>query len=196
MSFINEKRFQELVCEARDESDRSAALILSSNLDNCLRNLLDGHFIPISPDHDDYLFKGHGPLSTFSSRIYISFSLGLINDSEFHDLNLIRKIRNKFAHDEERISFESDPIRSWCYSLDFVDAFRTLQPQAIETPRLCFHMISACLSYTLTDRIGFSLTQRNETCGPNLLQILLEPKSENEPKAEQGADRKPDHVPS
>ena len=43
--------------------------------------------------------------------------MGLISESMFHDLNIIRKIRNKFAHQMHGYSFDEPEIVSWCNSL-------------------------------------------------------------------------------
>jgi len=40
----------------------------------------------------------NAPLGTFSSRIAGASALGLLTDKEFKQLNLIREVRNEFAH--------------------------------------------------------------------------------------------------
>src|SRR5690606_10585365 len=59
----------------------------------------------------------NGPLSSLSSRISACRLMGLITESEKNDLNLIRRVRNKFAHQEHGLKFEDDPISSMCSSL-------------------------------------------------------------------------------
>lgn len=63
------------------------------------------------------LFKQMQPLSTFSSKIKFAYVLGLIIPEAYHDLNLIRKIRNDFAHDRRAKSFTEPEIASRCQSL-------------------------------------------------------------------------------
>lgn len=63
------------------------------------------------------LFDFNGPLGTFSSRILISFSIGLISKSYVNDLQIIRKIRNEFGHSPSIIDFENDKIASLCNNL-------------------------------------------------------------------------------
>jgi DNA-binding MltR family transcriptional regulator len=43
--------------------------------------------------------------------------MGLISESMFHDLNIMRKIRNKFAHQMHGYTFDEPAIVSWCNSL-------------------------------------------------------------------------------
>lgn len=47
------------------------------------------------------LFRHNGPLSTFSARLDMAFALYLIGEKTRHDLDIIRDIRNDFAHDLE-----------------------------------------------------------------------------------------------
>ena len=45
----------------------------------------------------DQLFTGMNPLSTFSARIRIAYALGLVTEDEYHDLKIIKDVRNRFA---------------------------------------------------------------------------------------------------
>lgn len=49
-------------------------------------------------------------------RIEACYALGLISDREHHDLDLLRKIRNDFAHDIHT-SFDSQPVIDRCAQL-------------------------------------------------------------------------------
>ncbi|MDF0584724.1 hypothetical protein [Bradyrhizobium yuanmingense] len=53
------------------------------------------------------------PLGSFSARVMIARSLGLITDDDAKDLGLIRAIRNDFAH-QPGASFARGPIESRC----------------------------------------------------------------------------------
>lgn len=47
------------------------------------------------------------PLSTFSAKIQITYRLGLIDKDIAHALNLVRRIRNSFAHELSGISLSN-----------------------------------------------------------------------------------------
>ena len=66
------------------------------------------------------LFDGDRPLATFSARINLAFAIGYIPLNAYSDLNLLRKIRNHFAHSAEQVSFEDGRIRDWCGALSTV----------------------------------------------------------------------------
>lgn len=61
----------------------------------------------------------NAPLGTFSSRIKACFSLGLITEGQYKDLELLRKIRNKFSHSWENISIEDQDISQQIKALSF-----------------------------------------------------------------------------
>jgi mannitol operon repressor len=56
------------------------------------------------------------PLGSLNARIAACHALGLISDIEKHDLTILRKIRNEFAHHIEA-SFDLPKIRDLCRSL-------------------------------------------------------------------------------
>src|SRR3989344_2407406 len=97
-----------LIEEFSKESDRAAVILAGSLLDNALAMLLKSHLVPTTGDRDELLDNdGDSPLSTFSSRIKISYRLGLISSRFARDLNLIRKIRNDFSHEIKDCSFKN-----------------------------------------------------------------------------------------
>ena len=93
-----------------------AVVLGAAFLDEHLRQVL-ANFVIDDKKATAELLENNGPLSTFSARTRAAYSLGLINKEERDDLNLIRKIRNRFAHDLHDLTFEDQNIVSWCYSL-------------------------------------------------------------------------------
>lgn len=79
-------------------SERAAILVAASMLDELLRRLL-GRFLVDCKATDELLANSpSAPLGSFSARIMAAFSLGLINANEYKAFNLIRAIRNDYAH--------------------------------------------------------------------------------------------------
>ena len=68
-------------------------------------------------------------MGSFSNKISLSYSLGLIDKIINDDLNLVRKIRNKFAHDLYA-NFKNDQIKSWSRELKFHIISMTMKPPA------------------------------------------------------------------
>lgn len=99
--FLNDnpehRKSYELFRDIADESPRGMVLVIAAELDRMLLVAIKGLLIDGAGlkalDQDN-----QGPISTFSARINLAHALGIIDDTEHRDLNLIRKVRNDFAH--------------------------------------------------------------------------------------------------
>ncbi len=100
--------------ELQYESPRAAVIIACAFLDAQLRAILLNSFVDKKTSEE--LLESD--ISSFSSRIKTAYCMGLISESMFHDLNIIRKIRNKFAHQMHGYSFDEPEIVRWCNSLE------------------------------------------------------------------------------
>lgn len=78
-------------------TERGLVLVWASMVDEMLCRLLE-QFLVESTITEDTLRGGSGPLSAFSARTKVAFSLGLISKDELQVINLVRSIRNNFAH--------------------------------------------------------------------------------------------------
>jgi DNA-binding MltR family transcriptional regulator len=106
-----------LIGLAREQHGRILALSIASFAEECLGRLIKAYLRDAKAVND--LLEGfNAPLGTFASRIKISYSLGLLTESQFADLELIRKIRNEFAHTWDEISFEHAKLQGWIENLN------------------------------------------------------------------------------
>ena len=107
-----------LTAELEKESDRGMALLAASYLEFLLGSLVITKMLVEPSEAQKMLLEGpNAPLATFSSRIDMAYCLGLLNHDQKRDLNLIRKIRNVFAHEFMRVSFDTPQIASRCNEL-------------------------------------------------------------------------------
>lgn len=91
------------------ETERGAALVAASMLDQRLKEILVAFLLP--SDHSKELLAGfNAPLGTFAARASAAFSLGLIQENEFKEITLIRRIRNEFGHDWKPRTFKSGAV--------------------------------------------------------------------------------------
>ena len=109
------------------ETDRGVALFSAAFLESRLDELLRRYFVQRDKVADS-LLEGTGGLSTFSSRTDLVMLLGLIPESAWRDLHLVRKIRNDFAHSPESIDFSQERIAARCREL--VSASMAERPRA------------------------------------------------------------------
>lgn len=94
-----------------NESDRSAVIIGAARLDIALERLLK-RVMHNHPGGNDNLFDQDRPLSTFSAKIAIAYRLGLVDASVEHAMQMVRKVRNDFAHSIENAKLSDGPIRN------------------------------------------------------------------------------------
>jgi DNA-binding MltR family transcriptional regulator len=104
--------------EFEKETDRGAAIFATSLFDAALRNLLIGYFVANTNSKDEIFDGPNAPLSTLSSKIIMSYRLGILSDRYVRDLNLIRKIRNEFAHNIQGCDFNHSGILSRIQELE------------------------------------------------------------------------------
>ncbi|NLS13847.1 hypothetical protein HGP28_13195 [Vibrio sp. SM6] len=98
------------------ESDRAAALMSAAYLDEQLKTLLNRKLVDDAKVKERILGTS-GAIDSFSSRIDLAYLLGLIPKNFRDDLELIRRIRNEFAHTAQKMDFETDAIKSRCFLL-------------------------------------------------------------------------------
>jgi DNA-binding MltR family transcriptional regulator len=96
--------------ELNRETDRGAALVAASRLDEILKIIL-ASFLRKTKSSDDLLEGFNAPLGMFSARASACHALGLIQDNEFDEITKIRKVRNEFGHQWQGVNFDSERIR-------------------------------------------------------------------------------------
>jgi len=107
--------FGEFLTELNKETERGAALAAAAFLDSLLERTLLAFIIPNNSKLA--LTSGfNAPLGSLSARNVACHALGLISDIEYKEGDLIRKVRNEFAH-KVRMSFDNDKVKSLCANL-------------------------------------------------------------------------------
>lgn len=108
--------FSNFLAEFQGETDRGAALVGAALIDLRLSDTLRAFMV--SPKAAaDLLDGGTAALGTFSSRIKATFALGLIDKHERDECDLIRKVRNEFAHQAHGLTFTDPKITALCDKL-------------------------------------------------------------------------------
>ncbi len=91
-------KFEAFFVSLNTESDRALAIVAFSFVDEQLKDLLIRAMDLTTVGGPDPLFGSLGPLATASARLKLAAALRWIHPDVYHDLDLIRKIRNEFAH--------------------------------------------------------------------------------------------------
>ncbi len=103
----------------RAESDRACAVLGAALIDERLKQLFDRrlHY------SNEALLLHSGVLGSFSSRISVARALTWIADDVRFDLDQLRDIRNKFAHNaDHELSFADQSITDKCRTLKVAQA--------------------------------------------------------------------------
>lgn len=155
-------RFEELFTEMFSESDRGCILIGASVLDDILSSLLQKHLgrnSHVIKNAMEPLFAGMGPLSSFSARIKIAYCLGLIKQWEFEDMERVRKIRNKAAHEYTAKTFTNNEIIQITQQLKGADhAVTAMESKRIESDQIVKQKGVAKGQAISKERLRFQLT--------------------------------------
>ncbi|MCE7982443.1 MAG: hypothetical protein DYG89_14715 [Caldilinea sp. CFX5] len=112
---IIDENHRQIIQELEAQTDRGAAIIGASLIDKQLEEAIRVRLLCNSATKE--LFKLSGPMHSFSAKINLAFALGLYGSHVYNDLNLIRKIRNDFAHFEIPINFTTQSISNRCSEL-------------------------------------------------------------------------------
>lgn len=107
------KDFSAFLREFQSETDRGAALVGASLIDQKLADTLRAFFVA-AKSAGELLDGGNAPLGTFSARIKAAHALGLIDSFELAECDLIRKVRNEFAHSIHGTTFTQLKITALC----------------------------------------------------------------------------------
>jgi hypothetical protein len=136
-----------------EENDRGSALLAATNADMALTHVIY-QVLRADDDAKDKLDKEGGPLQSFSQRITMGRVLGIYGADTQHNLDLLRHIRNTFAHAHIPITFKTTEI------VEAGGSFKTLPlypPYALDAqlkdaplePRARFHHYCEVVTHNL-----------------------------------------------
>lgn len=162
----------EIIPKLNQESDRGMVLVSGGFLENQLKTTLEA-FLREVPS-TTRLFDGPtGPFASLSARILACHAMGLINDNEYEDLQIIRKLRNKFAH-EIHASFDDTLTRDQCLCLHHGPSNKISAQDGRKIkfpPRLNFMASFAVLAQRLIERPKDAC--RNKRAEPDFIPEVI-----------------------
>jgi hypothetical protein len=139
------------------ESARGGVLVAASFLDNLLHQVIRSFLIE-GKSQDQLLSGFNAPIGTMSAKIALAAALGLISERERRECDLLRKIRNKFAHNVHP-SFEDDDVKSLCFEL----TYRAMPYEGVDVDaRGSFNSAAVALVSNLTNRAHYVAQSRLE----------------------------------
>lgn len=121
------------------KNDRGAALLLSANVEAALDRALSS-FLFFSQPRIESLFAEDGPLATFHRKIAMGLALRIYGKETYFNLEVIRHVRNAFAHAHAPLDFKAKEISAICQ--DFVEQ-EVLSPRVVPQNKAKFAKLSA-----------------------------------------------------
>lgn len=91
-------------------TDTTIVIMSISSLDDWLTTAIKTRMRSLSNTVHDRIFRGYGPLSSFSARIDIGYALSLYDEEIQRDLRALKDIRNAFAHTSTPYFFKSKKV--------------------------------------------------------------------------------------
>jgi hypothetical protein len=92
--------------------DRTAAIIGATVVEARLRSALEKRFQRDEKIEKEF-FRSSGAMGSFSAKIDLAFLMGSLTKDAWHDLDLMKDIRNKFAHRIDVLDLKTQQIRDW-----------------------------------------------------------------------------------
>ncbi|MDP3551612.1 MAG: hypothetical protein Q8R81_14625 [Novosphingobium sp.] len=129
------------------ESPRGAVLVAASFIETRLLKIIQAFLIEGKPK-EQILNGFNAPIGSLSAKIALAAALGLISERERRECDLLRRIRNKFAHNVHP-SFNDSDIKSLSLEL----SFRAMPYENVEVDaKGSFSSASVALILSLTNR--------------------------------------------
>ncbi|MDR6626273.1 hypothetical protein [Caulobacter segnis] len=96
------------------KSDRELCILAVSLLDSALTLALKAQFVVMTPKQEKELFRS---ISNFNTKIRLASALGILLGPALADIDVIREIRNDFAHDLMIHALDHPAVAPQCMAL-------------------------------------------------------------------------------
>jgi len=103
--------------ELKEESDRAAVILVAAYIDSLLQAKLKALFCKGNSKVRSKLFDSEGAFATLSAKADATYCLGWLKPNVFHDIGIIRKVRNEFAHRIHGLTLEEAKIKTLLHEL-------------------------------------------------------------------------------
>ena len=140
---IEKEKLDQVMRDIFSRSDATSVIICSSVIDLILKELIEKRLVNDSKGRTEELFDdSNGPFNTFSNKIKYCYYSGIISKEIRDELNIIRKIRNKFAHSILSLTFSDEDTKQLINSMSL---FRNTNPpedliKESENPKSLFRL--------------------------------------------------------
>lgn len=104
--------------EMDGSDDRTAAIVAAGIVDEKLAHALMSRMVELGEDEQHGLFRNvNALLNDLGAKVQLGFALNLFGAEVRDDLNVVRKVRNLFAHEIEVRTFDDPEVAKLCAKL-------------------------------------------------------------------------------
>ena len=116
---VNDREAMEILeKELFNTSDRVTAVMLGAHVETALERLLASRMRDdLNSEQKSRLFGFEGAVGTFSAKIIVAYAMKIIGRITYSDLNLIKLLRNEFAHSRRPFNFQTPEVVAVCNEL-------------------------------------------------------------------------------
>jgi hypothetical protein len=158
--------------ELEEQSDRGAAIVAASILENHLEVAIQHRLMEIPASIEGNLWGPRGHLSGFQAKIDLGLALGLLTKEGHRDLDIIRQVRNRFAHTPIALTFGDPKIKQLCSRLLLLgDKTLTLEQKLPRNRFMIAFLVGGSLLYFMR-KISMRVTHVS-AAHPNLGEAVI-----------------------
>jgi hypothetical protein len=141
-----QRDFSQYMKDFTQESDRGCAVLMMCVLEEALIDAIRSK-LPVCSSEE---LRNFAPPGRLSATIVNAYLLGILSDKERSDIQILSKVRNKFAHAAlNNLSFNHHDIKFMCEKLHLSDFFSEFKS---EIPRHRFLISSFLMYFMLKDQ--------------------------------------------
>jgi len=117
-----------------ENNDRGAAIVIATNLEKALEYAIERK-LQLSEEQRDELFRMiEAPARSFHRKTILASAIRIIGPETRRNLDIVRRIRNAFAHARRPITFQTPAITAACYAIVMPSLFQQISaPHLLDT---------------------------------------------------------------
>jgi DNA-binding MltR family transcriptional regulator len=139
--------------ELESASPRATVIVGAAAIDRMLEQLLESKLVKNKAIAQEFFTGPSAPFGSFSSRIKAVYLLGLVSIKTYQDLESLRKIRNKFAHDIFDCDFNNKDVVNLIRGFNYGPKMFIPTNGSLMDPGHLFVLELLVISFSLTRQI-------------------------------------------
>lgn len=120
---FDEDEYRAVIFEIVRCHDALVAIVATSYADKLLEQMYKTELPADVPGGKKSLLGAYGPFDSFAKRLRLAYCFGWVDSSAASDIDLVREIRNRFAHDWRLKSLDDPVVKALVDKMSAADDF-------------------------------------------------------------------------